>query len=178
MLTIRRNDLISDHYGDWSATFAGTIAPVSPEPAKTPPAPSAALVCASPRIAHRALQTLRQTRMQMCSGAGPRAQVLPLHQSAGRNARYGLCPTGCSRYGRSIPGELSFRARDSRPDMQHQSRTSPSQGTSIDKQRVYRKTFTLGCSSDRPPPGGHPHRQHARDIAPAKALTQSWRNQG
>jgi len=178
MLTTRKSDIISDQYDNWSDILAETIAPISPEPAKKPPAPSAALVCATPRLAHRALQTLRKTRMQMCSGTRPRSQVLPLHQSAGSNARYGLCPTGGSRHGRSIPRELSFSARDSRPDLQHQSRTAPSQGASIDKRRVYRKSYILGCFPDRSPPGGHPHRQHAGDIAPSKAFTQSWRNQG
>ena len=179
MLTTKNSRILSDQYDNWSDILTEAIAPIPPEPTQKPLAPTTALVCAPPRLAHRALQTLWQTRMQMCSGTRPRSKVLPLHQPARGNAGYGLCPTGGSRHGRSIPRELSFRPRDSRPDLQHQSRTAPSQGASIEKRRVHRKPHLRGCSSDRSPPGGHPHRQHAGDFAPAKPLTQlSWRNQG
>jgi len=179
MLTSKKGNLLSDQYDNWSDILTETIAPIAPGPTQKPPAPSAALVCTAPRLAHRALQTLRQTRMQMCSGARPRSQVLPLRQPAGSNTGYGLCPTGVSRHGRSIPRELSFCPRDSRPDLQHQSRTTPSQGVSIEKRRVHRKPHIRGYSSDRSPPGGHPDRQHAGDFAPSKAFTQlSRRNQG
>jgi hypothetical protein len=179
MLTTKNNRILSDQYDNWSDNSPETIAPISPEPTKKPLAPTAALVCAAARLTHRALQTLWQTRMQMCSGTRPRSQVLPLHQPAGSNAGYGLCSSGGSRHGRSIPRELSFSPRDSRPDLQHQSRTASSQGASIEKRRVHRKPHILGCSSDRSPPGGHPYRQHAGDFAPAKPLTQlSRRNQG
>ena len=172
MLTTKNSRILSDQYDNWSALFAKAIAPISPEPTQKPPAPTTALVCAAARLTHRALQTLRQTRMQMCSGTRPRSQVLPLHQPAGNDAGYGLCPTGGSRHGRSIPRELSFSPRDSRPDLQHQSRTAPSQGASVEKRRVHRKPYIRGCSPDRSPPGGHSHRQHVGDLAPSKALTQ------
>lgn len=177
-MTTKKSSLLSDQYYDWSDIFTETIAPISPEPTQKPPAPTTTLICAPPRLAHQTLQTLRQTRMQMCSGPRPRSQVLPLHQPAGSNAGYGLCPTGGPRHGRPIPRELSFRPRDSRADLQHQSRTAPSQGASIEKRRVHRKSYTLSCSPDRSPPGGHRHRQHAGDFAPSKVFTQlSWRNQ-
>ena len=166
MLTTKNSRILSDQYDNWSDILTEAITPISPEPTQKPPAPTTALVCATAWLTHRALQTLRQTRMQMCSGTRPRSQVLPLHQPAGSNAGYGLCPTGGSRHGRSIPRELSFNPRDSRADLQHQSRTAPSQGASIEKRRVYRKRYVLGCSSDRSPPGGHPHRQHAGNLAP------------
>jgi hypothetical protein len=179
MLTAKISRILSDQYDNWSDIFAEAIAPISPEPTQKPPAPTAPLVCAAARLAHRALQTLRQTRMQMCSGTRPRPQVLPLHQPARSNAGNGLHPTGGSRHGRSIPRELSFCPRDSRPDLQHQSRTAPSQGASIEKRRVHRKPHIRACSSDRSPPGGHPHRQHAGGLASSKALNQLFRrNQG
>jgi len=179
MLTSKKDNLLSDQYDNWSDILTETIAPIAPGPTQNPPAPTSAPVCAPARLAHRALQTLWQTRMQMCSRARARSQILPLHQSAGNHARYGLCPAGVSRHGRSIPRELSFGPRDSRSDLQHQSRTAPSQGASIEKPRGHRKSHIRGCSSDRSPPGGHPHRQHAGDLAPSKALAQlSWRDQG
>lgn len=178
MLTTKKSSLLSDQYDNWSDILTEAIAPIAPEPTQKPPAPTSTLVCAPSRLAHRTLQTLRQTRMQMCSRTRPRSQVLPLHQPAGSNAGYGLCSTGGSRHGRSIPRELSFSPQDSRPDLQHQSRTAPSQGASIEKRRVHRKPYILSCSSDRSPPGGHPHRQHAGDFAPSKTFSQlSWRNQ-
>jgi hypothetical protein len=179
MLTTNKSTIISDQYDNWSAILTETITPVSPEPTQKPPAPAAALVCHPSRLAHRALQTLRQTRLQMCSWTGTRSQVLPLRQPARSNAGDGLCPTGCPRYGRSIPRELSFSPRDSRSDLQYQSRTASSQGASIEKRRVHRKLYILGWSPDRSPPGGHSHRQHAGDLAPSKTFTQrSQRNQG
>ena len=179
MLTTKKSRILSDQYDNWSDIFTETIAPLSPEPTQKPPAPTAALVCPAPWLAHRALQTLRQTRMQMCSRAGPRSQVLPLHQPAGSNTGYGLCPPGGSRHGRSIPRELSFCPRDSRQDLQHQSRTAPAQGASLEKGRVHRKPYIPGGSSDRSPPSGPSHRQHAGDLALSKAFTQLfWRNQG
>ncbi len=179
MLTTKKDNLLSDQYGYWSDLFTGTIAPHSPEPTQNPPAPAAALVCPHSRLAHRALQTLRQTRMQMCSGTRTWTQVLPLRQPTRSNAGDGLCSAGGSRLGRSIPRELSFSPRDSRSDLQYQSRTAPSQGASIEQRRVHRKPYILGSSPDRSPPGGHSHRQHAGDLAPAKTFTQrSQRNQG
>ena len=178
MLTIKKSNLLSDQYGYWSDIFTETIAPRSPEPPKGPPAPAAALGCHPSRFAHRALQTLRQTRMQMCSGTRTRSQVLPLHQPAGSNAGDGLCSAGGPRLGRSIPRELSFSPRASRQDLQHQSRTAPSQGASIEINRVYPNHCFLGCSPNRSPPGGHSRRQHAGNLAPSNAFTQlSQRNQ-
>lgn len=161
MLTAKKSSLLSDQYDKWSDIFAEAIAPIAPGPTQNPPAPTSALVRHPPRLAHRALQTLWQTRMQVCPGTWPRSQVLPLHQPARNYARYGLCSTGGSRHGRSIPRELSFSPRDSRPDLQHQSRTAPSQGASIEKRRVHRKPYFIGWSPDRSPPGGHSHGQHA-----------------
>lgn len=172
MLTTNKSTIISDQYDNWSDILTETIAPISPEPAQTPPAPTTALVCASPRFTHRALQTLRQARMQMRSWTRPRPQVLPLHQPARSNAGYGLCPSGGSRHGRSIPRELSRRSRDPRSNLQHQPRTASSQGASIEKRRVHRKPQNLGCASDRSPPGGHSRRQHAGAFAPPKSFTK------
>ena len=178
MLTIKKSNLLSDQYGYWSAIFTETIAPRSAESTQDPPAPPAALGCHPSRLAHRALQTLWQTQMQMCSGTRTRSQVLPLRQPTGSNAGDGLCSAGGSRLGRSIPRKLSFSPRDSRSDLQYQSRTAPSQGASIEESRVHRKPYILGWSPDRSPPGGHSHRQHAGNLAPAKTLTQrSRRNQ-
>ena len=179
MLTTKKSRLLSDQCDYWSDTFAETIAPIAPEPTQKSPASSAALVCASPRLAHRALQAMRQARMQMRSGKRPRSQVLPLHQPARSDAGHGLCSTGGSRHGRSVPRELSLGPRNPRSNLQHQSRTASSQGASIEKRRVHRKPYIRGCSPDRSPPGGHSHRQHAGDLAPAKTFTQhSQRNQG
>jgi hypothetical protein len=172
MLTTKKSKLLSDQYDNWSDIFAETIAPIAPEPTQKPLATASTFVCATPRLAHRALQTLWQTRMQMCSGTRPRPQVLPFHQPARNNAGHGLCSTEGSRHGRSIPRELSLGPRNPRSNLQHQSRTASSQGASIEKLCVHRKLYILGCSSDRSPPGGHPHCQHARTFVLSKILSQ------
>jgi hypothetical protein len=172
MLTTKKSSLISDQYDNWSDILAGTIAPLSPESTQEPPAPAASIGCHSTRLAHRALQTLRQTRMQMCSGTWTRSQILPLCQPAGSNAGNGLRSAGSPRHGCSLPRELSLSPRDSRSDLQHQSRTAPSQGASIEKRRVHGKPDIPDWSPDRSPPGGHSHRQYAGNLAPSKTFTQ------
>jgi hypothetical protein len=172
MLTTKKSNLLSDQYDNWSDIFAGTITPLSPESTQKPPAPAAALICHPPRLAHRALQTLRQTRMQMCSGTRTRSQILPLRQPAGSNPGNGLRSAGSSRHGCSIPRELSLSPRDSRSGLQYQSRTAPSQGASIEKRRVHRKPDIPDWSPDRSPPGGYSHRQYAGNLAPSKTFTQ------
>src|SRR5512147_1212740 len=99
MLTTKNSRILSDQYDNWSDSFAEAIASISPEPAQKPPAPTTALLCAAARLTHRTLQTLRETRLQMCSGTRPRPQVLPLHQPARSNTGNGLRPTGGSRHG-------------------------------------------------------------------------------
>lgn len=179
MLTTKNSRILSDQYGYWSATSAETFAPISPEPTQKPLAPTATLVCPPARLTHRALQTLRQTRMQVRSGTRTRSQILPLHQPTRINPGDGLCSTGGSRHGRSVSRELSSSSRDSRPDLQHQSGTASSQGASIEKRRVHGKSHIPGCASNRSPPGGYPRRQHVGELTPSNACAQhSRRNQG
>jgi hypothetical protein len=178
MLTMKKSRIISDQYDNWSDIFAETIAPISPEPTQISPAPTSSPLCAPTWLAHRTLQTMRQTRMQMRPGTRPRPQVLPLHQPTRSDTGYGLCPAGGSRHGRSVHRELSLGPRNPRSSLLHQSRTASSQGASIEKERAPRKVISFACTPDRSPPGGHPHRQHARAVAPSRSFIKlSRRNQ-
>jgi len=172
MLTTKKSRILSDQYDNWSEILAETIAPISPEPTQISPAPAPPSLRPPPWLAHRTLQTLRQTRMQMCSGSRPRPQVLSLHQPAGSNASYGLCPAGGAQHRRSVHRELSLGPRNPRSNLLHQSRIASPQGASIEKDRAPRKVINLAGSSDRSPPGGHPRRQHARAVAPSRSFTK------
>jgi hypothetical protein len=175
---MKKSKLLSDQYDNWSDIFAETIAPIASESTQNPAAQTSAFVCAVARLAHRALQTMWQARMQMCSGKRARPKVLPFHQPARSDTGHGLCSTGSSRHGRTVHRKLSLGPRNPRSNLQHQSRTASSQGASIENRRGHRKPDIFGCCSDRSPPGGHPHRQHVGDRAPPNAFSQhSRRNQ-
>lgn len=177
MLTKKIIRILSDQYGYWSDIFSKTVDPNSPKPTQNSLAPTSSPLRAAAWLAHRTLQTLRQTRMQMRPGTRPRPQVLPFHQPTGSDTRYGLCPAGSSRHRRAVPRQLSPGPRDPRSDLQHQSRTASSQGASIEKRRALRKLSKPGCCPYRSPPGGHSHRQHARTSPPSRTFTEpSGRN--
>ena len=93
-----------------------------------PSAPSSGQTCGPnrapdfPRLAHRALQALRQSRLQMSTGPGTWTQVLPLGQPGWRPTRDGLRPGGIFPAGLPLFAELPESPPGARADMQHQPR--------------------------------------------------------
>lgn len=93
--------------------------------AKTPPISSAATPSTHrdpPWLAHRALQTMRQTGLQVCQRSGARAQVLPVGQLSGLSTSHGLCAAGVLRSGDPIPRQLPTNPRDFRGNLRDQPR--------------------------------------------------------
>lgn len=80
-------------------------------------------------FADRAIQALWQARMQMCGGARPWPQVLPVHQSAREEARDGLHPRSIPGKGENLFGELPQGKRDPRRTLRHQPRAFTPKGT-------------------------------------------------
>src|SRR5690242_7982198 len=96
--------------------------------AKTPQS-SAAPIAPAPshlaRLAHRALQTLRQARMQMRRGPWPRPKVLSVGKLSGLAAANGLCSAGSLCANGRVSRQLSPRPRDPGDDLRDQPRTAP-----------------------------------------------------
>jgi hypothetical protein len=100
---------------------------------KTSPSASAPVAPAQgdlARLADRALQTLRQARVQMRRRSGPWPQVLPFGEPPGLTATNGLCAARVSRPDCRIRRQLSPGPRDLRSDLRDQPRTdAPPGGT-------------------------------------------------
>jgi hypothetical protein len=98
---------------------------------KTSPSASAPVAPAQgdlARLADRALQTLRQARVQMRRRSGPWPQVLPFSEPSGLPATNGLCAARVSRPDCWVRGQLSPRPRDLRSDLRDQPRTAAPPG--------------------------------------------------
>jgi hypothetical protein len=74
----------------------------------------------SARLPHRALQTLRQPRLSLCTGPWSRPQILPLRELPRAAAANGLRTAGVLRAGQQLTGGLSARARDPGGDLRDQ----------------------------------------------------------
>src|SRR5262245_62967825 len=86
---------------------------------KTPPrapAPVAPAPGDPARLTDRAVQTLRQTGVQMRRGSRPWPQVLPFGEPPGLAATNGLCAAGGTRSSCGVRCQLPPRPRDLRSD--------------------------------------------------------------
>src|SRR5437764_3918341 len=76
------------------------------------------------RLAYRALQALRQTRMQMRRRSRSWTQILFVGELPERTPANGLRAAGAARSGDGVAGQLPPGSRDSRADLGDQSRTA------------------------------------------------------
>lgn len=153
----------SDQSDTWSALHAGRIR------CRLATAPQNALASAAPAggraawLAHRALQALRETGLQVCSRARPRAKVLSFGESCGRTPRDGLRAPGDARPSRAVSGQSPPSARGPRGDLRDQPRApAPARGV---LSHAGERRHPPGHRPLRHPICRHPHRQHARGMA-------------
>jgi hypothetical protein len=116
------SSLQADQLGTWSDNHASQLAQAALiRFAPTPPTAvtaAAAARASAPRLAHRALQTLRQTGMQVCRRSRPWSQVLPLGKlprlatANGLRSASASCPG--SRMSRQLPPGPDHRGGDLR----------------------------------------------------------------
>src|SRR5581483_2628781 len=96
--------LLSDQLLAWSVSFGKQVyfcvASAPREAARAAPAPAQH----SARLAHRALQTLRQSRLSLCKRPGSWPQVLPLRELPPPTAANGLRAAGAIRAGQHLTG--------------------------------------------------------------------------
>jgi len=134
--------------------------------AKTPPSAPAPAASAQSRPAwlpHRALQTLRQARLQM----RPRPRSWPQVLSVGKLSRpasaNGLRPARVLRAGERVPGQLPPRSPDLGGDLRDQPR-APAPPRGALKHRHERSALNPP-RTDRSGTGRRAPRQYARQLA-------------
>ena len=135
------------------------------QPEKAPPSalPAVAAAQGSPAwLADRALQALRQARVQVRRRSRPWSQVLSFGEPLGLAATDGLCAAGISHPGCRIHRQLSPSPRNLGSDLGDQPRTPASPGGAL-KGR-YGRTLRPP-SSDRCWVGRRASRQYGRSLA-------------
>lgn len=124
-----RDRVQSDQLERWSDSNARETFSGSPEKKKSAPAETPFARGRVAGLADRALQAVRQARMQMRGGARPWAQVLLVHQSDGRQAGNGLHSPRSPSAGRGVSDELPEDKGNSRGTLCNKPRTAAAQGT-------------------------------------------------
>ena len=102
--------------------------------------------CDSPRFADRTVQAMRQAWVSMCSGPGPRPQVLSIGYASGVPPADGVRSAGVSTAGHRTARELQAAARDTRRDLCHQHRIASSQRTALTHTDGHRSGHSNGRS--------------------------------
>jgi hypothetical protein len=120
--------LEADHSYTWSDNYAHPIAQTDvcrfASTTSTAIAPPATPRSSFAGLPHRALQTMRQARMQVCTRPRSWPQVLPLGQSLWPATANGLRPPGLSKPSQRVSRQLPSSPRDFGRDLRHQSRTA------------------------------------------------------
>ncbi len=163
----------SDHVYDWSAhSIREIILGIAQAPAGVA-AQIAALGCSAARLTHRALQALWQAGLQMCRGAGPWPEVLPVGELSRRAAANGLRATGKSGSHSCARRQLPRSAYDARRGLRDQPRTAPAPRGAL--RGGGERNVATAHHPDRRPRRCAAPRQHGRDIARCRAALKRHR---
>lgn len=162
--------LVSDQSLNWSDNYDKNILDNSSKASLNTGSKATAAKRNHTRFAHRTLQALRQTQLQMCRWPRPRPEVLPVCNSIQGSSSDGVRPAGLSRSGRRIPGQLSFCPSDLRGNLRNQPRTSSSERKTLGVLRERRKRFSNFTNRHRP--SGYLSREYARGIPRRQSVAQ------
>jgi len=157
------HDLGSDQWYTWSDESTERATGRLAKTPRVPSAPTAPAPIHPAWVLDRALQTMRQTRMQMRRRTRSWPQVLSVGKLPRPTTANGLRATRVVRANRGVPGQLSSSPRNLRGDLRDQPRTAaPSRGAL--KNRCERAT---GCPSHaaRSGDGRRVARQYACRLA-------------
>ena len=155
-------DLLSDQFLTWSANARYSVVHFTQTPRATAQA-NAGVGHALAGLAHRTLQALRQTWLQVRRWARSWPQVLSVSELSGAPTTDGLRPTGRLRRRQRTLGELSPGPRDHRRDLRDQPRTTtPPRGA---LRGVGEPGAALAHHLHRSAISRRTHRQHARGLA-------------
>ena len=166
---MKSRGLLPDQLNTWSDDYAShntqtvLVRLAEAETATlTPTAPAQSL---APRLPHRTLQTLRQSRMQMRSRPRSWPKVLPLRKSSGTTSANGLRAAGFPAAGYGISRSLSPASPGHRGNLQDQWRTPAPERALVSNDNA--RTQSTFPHPPRYPYGGLPSRQYARRLAKA-----------
>ena len=112
--------LVSDQLLAWSVRLDEQVYCCSARAPREAAQAASTLAQHSAWLAHRALQTLRQSQLSLCTGPWSWPQVLPLRELPPAAAADGLRAPGALRAGQYVTGGLSARARDPGRDLRDQ----------------------------------------------------------
>jgi hypothetical protein len=161
------NKLSSDQSYMWSAQDDRRTCfrpQTSPQTAAAPSAPTGVHPAG---LTHRALQTLRQARLQMCRRPRTRSQVLSLGELPGQSAANGLRPSGRSARDQRTRRQLSSGARDLGADLRDQPRTPAASRNAL--RRSGEPGSNVAHPPHRFPVGRRTPRQHAHGLVRRRA---------
>jgi hypothetical protein len=158
--------LLSDQSLPWSAH--GRYSVVDLAQASRPVAEANAGFGDAPAwLTHRALQALRQTRLQVRRRPRSWPQVLPVRELSWAPPANGLRASGRLRRRHRTFGQLPQGPRDHRRDLRDQPRTlTPPRG---DLRGGSEPLVAVAHPLHRSSPGRRTHRQHARGLAHRRA---------
>ncbi len=155
-------DLLSDQFLTWSAHGRYSVVYLT-QASRSVAAAHAGVGDALAWLAHRALQALRQTWLQVRRRPRSWPQVLSVGEFSRPSTANGLRATSRSRRRHRTLGELSPGPRDHRRDLRDQSRTiTPPRGA---LRGVGEPVAAVAHPLHRPAIGRRTHRQHARGLA-------------
>lgn len=151
--------VLSDQLHNWSDRNEETSKFCPPATSQGAPAATAGSRPHPSWLAHRTLQAVRQTWLQVCRRARSWPQVLPLGNATPRKAPDGLRSPGLPAGGHSVAGQLPFRSTDFRRDLRDQPRTAPPKGATVGQ--LHGQRCDTPWRDDRCQRCGNPGRQHA-----------------
>jgi hypothetical protein len=169
--------LLSDHLLTWSDEDIETdyirLATTPP----SAPAPAASAQSRPAWFPHRALQTLRQARMQMRSRPRSWSQILSVGELSRPAPANGLRPARVLRAGERVPSQLPPRPPDPGGDLRDQPRApAPPRGA---LKHHHERSALDPPRTDRSGTGRRAPRQYARQLArPRPQLDRRHGGQG
>lgn len=112
--------LLSDQLNTWSDIHERAFDKSAQTQAQAAAAQTASAGCGAARLADRALQTLRQTRLQVCQWAGAWPKVLFVGQSNRCTSSDGLRSPVHARTSNAVPCQLPHHPRHTRSTVRNQ----------------------------------------------------------
>lgn len=153
---MRTARVLSDQSYDWSEeNNEKAFKLCTSQASKDPSASATSSRRHSSRLTHRALQALRQARLQVCRRARPRPKALPFGNTVSRSPSNGLRAPGLRRAGGRVSDTLPLGAEDSRRDLRDQSGTTAPKGRYVGKQCGRSNLYFDRSERSRNPGGQH-----------------------
>ena len=153
----------SDQFKTWSYESPKPIRSRTSETPQRSPAPATAAPINPARFSHRALQTMRQARLQMRRRPRPWPQVLSIGQLPGVATTDGLRAAGVLRANGGVPGQLPPSSRAPRVHLRDQPRTAAPTRGALDAWHAESAIFL--ARPDRCGIGRRTPCQYARSLA-------------